>query len=203
MNIADRIQHLRKTKGISQEELADLIGVSRQSVSKWESEQSLPDIDKIIFMSDYFEVTTDYLLKGIESPKQGAEKPLRASIFTMVATVLNFIGLIVASAVWYEKQTAMALVIGLGFMALGCMVFGTGQASSAVQKESAKTTFWTINIWLLAFIPLSFAYNVLFTGYNAPYPILGGLPSVFIGFWLVYFAVCLGVVFMQVKAAKK
>ena len=43
MNTADRIQHLRKVKGISQEELADKIGVSRQSVSKWESEQSLPD----------------------------------------------------------------------------------------------------------------------------------------------------------------
>ena len=43
MNIADRIQHLRKTKGISQEELADKIGVSRQSISKWESEQCIPD----------------------------------------------------------------------------------------------------------------------------------------------------------------
>ena len=41
MNVADRIQNLRKTKGISQEELADKIGVSRQTVSKWESEVSL------------------------------------------------------------------------------------------------------------------------------------------------------------------
>jgi len=70
MNIADRIQNLRKTKGISQEELADKIGVSRQAVSKWESEQSLPDMEKIIIMSDYFEVTTDYILKGIENEKQ-------------------------------------------------------------------------------------------------------------------------------------
>ena len=62
MNIADRIQILRKSRGISQEELADKIGVSRQAVSKWESEQSTPDIDKIILLSDYFDVTTDYLL---------------------------------------------------------------------------------------------------------------------------------------------
>lgn len=48
MNIADRIQNLRKTKGISQEELADKVGVSRQAVSKWESEQSTPDIGKFI-----------------------------------------------------------------------------------------------------------------------------------------------------------
>ncbi len=66
MNISDRIQNLRKAKGISQEELADRIGVSRQAVSKWESEQSTPDIDKVILLSEYFETTTDYLLKGIE-----------------------------------------------------------------------------------------------------------------------------------------
>ena len=66
MNIADRIQNLRKTKGLSQEQLADAIGVSRHAVSKWDSEQARPDLEKIILMSEYFEVTTDYLLKGIE-----------------------------------------------------------------------------------------------------------------------------------------
>lgn len=66
MNVADRIQNLRKTKGISQEQLADAIGVSRQAVSKWESEQCTPDLDKVILMSEYFDVTTDYILKGIE-----------------------------------------------------------------------------------------------------------------------------------------
>ena len=66
MNVADRIQNLRKTKGISQEQLAEAIGVSRQAVSKWESEQSTPDLEKIVLMSDFFDVTTDYLLKGIE-----------------------------------------------------------------------------------------------------------------------------------------
>lgn len=66
MNIADRIQNLRKTKGISQEQLADAIGVSRQAVSKWESEQCTPDLDKVILMSEYSDVTTDYILKGIE-----------------------------------------------------------------------------------------------------------------------------------------
>ena len=53
MNVADRIQNLRKIKGISQEQLAEAIGVSRQAVSKWESEQSTPDLEKIILMSDF------------------------------------------------------------------------------------------------------------------------------------------------------
>ena len=66
MNISDRIQALRKAKGMSQEQLADAVGVSRQAVSKWESEQATPDIDKVLIMSELFDVTTDYLLKGIE-----------------------------------------------------------------------------------------------------------------------------------------
>ena len=74
MTIADRIQSLRKSKGMSQEELADAVGVSRQAVSKWESEQATPDLDKVVIMSDIFEVTTDYLLKGIEPVKTDDHK---------------------------------------------------------------------------------------------------------------------------------
>ncbi len=74
MNIADRIQYLRKQKGYSQEELADKVGVSRQAVSKWECEQSIPDLEKIISMSDLFEVTTDYILKGTEPVSTTNEK---------------------------------------------------------------------------------------------------------------------------------
>ena len=204
MNIADRIQILRKSKGISQEELADKIGVSRQSVSKWESEQSVPDIDKVIIMSDYFEVTTDYILKGIENEKQAGEKEkaLDANIFLAASTSLNFVGLIVASAIWYEKQVVMAVVTGLIFMAMGCMEFGIGVSFSTLNKEKAKRKFWIINIWILAFIPFSFVYNVLFTGFNAPYPIFGETLA-FFAFWIVYISVCLGVVFVQTKTARK
>ena len=66
MNMAYRIKYLRKRQGLSQEELADKIGVSRQAVSKWESEQSVPDLKNIIIMSDFFKTTTDYILKGKE-----------------------------------------------------------------------------------------------------------------------------------------
>ena len=77
MKLADRILELRKQKGISQEALADKFGVSRQAISKWESEQSTPELDKIVLMSDFFEVTTDYLLKGIEPVSEDNEKSRR------------------------------------------------------------------------------------------------------------------------------
>ena len=63
MILADKIILLRKKCGWSQEELAEQLGISRQSVSKWESGMSIPDLDKIIKLSDLFEVSTDYLLK--------------------------------------------------------------------------------------------------------------------------------------------
>ncbi len=63
MILAEKITNLRKKMAWSQEELADQLNVSRQSVSKWESAQSIPDMDKIVKMSSVFGVSTDYLLK--------------------------------------------------------------------------------------------------------------------------------------------
>ncbi len=63
MNISQKILLQRKKKGISQEDLANALNVSRQAVSKWESSQSVPDMDKIVALSNYFNITTDYLLK--------------------------------------------------------------------------------------------------------------------------------------------
>ncbi len=63
MILADKIMDLRKRNGWSQEELANQLGVSRQAVSKWESAASVPDLNKIIKMSEVFDVSTDYLLK--------------------------------------------------------------------------------------------------------------------------------------------
>lgn len=63
MIFADKLITLRKKAGWSQEELAEKLNVTRQSVSKWEGAQSVPDIDKILQLSCLFGVTTDYLLK--------------------------------------------------------------------------------------------------------------------------------------------
>ncbi len=63
MILADKIIENRKKNGWSQEELADKLGVSRQSVSKWEGSQAVPDMKKIVLMSEIFGVSTDYLLK--------------------------------------------------------------------------------------------------------------------------------------------
>lgn len=63
MILAEKIMMLRKRSGWSQEELAEQLGISRQSVSKWESGATIPDLDKILKMSQLFGVSTDFLLK--------------------------------------------------------------------------------------------------------------------------------------------
>lgn len=62
MTIGEQIQNLRIKKGLTQERLAEMLDVSRQSISKWELGQTIPDVEKIIRMSDLFDVSTDMLL---------------------------------------------------------------------------------------------------------------------------------------------
>lgn len=195
MNIADRIQNLRKSRGISQEELADKIGVSRQAVSKWESEQSSPDIEKIILLSDYFDVTTDYLLKGIEPITDLAEEKDDARIFAVIGTALNFIGLVVAIMIWKEEQTPLSVAAGLIIMAVGCILFVIGQFVGENQKK-ASITFWSISIWFLSLIPISCIFNSIqgiIAGHwwtFTPTPHLGNSIGAYLMCWGIYFLVC-------------
>ena len=73
MILADKIIDLRKKNGWSQEELAEKLGVSRQSVSKWEGAQSVPDMGRVVQMSELFGVSTDYLLKDSLEKEEPAE----------------------------------------------------------------------------------------------------------------------------------
>lgn len=70
MIISEKINQLRREHGWSQEELAEKLGVSRQAISKWENGTAMPDIDKVIKLSELFGVSTDYLLHEEYEPKQ-------------------------------------------------------------------------------------------------------------------------------------
>lgn len=84
--IGFRIKALRNTKGISQEELADVLNVSRQTISKWESDIVSPDINNIQILSNYFNVRTDYTINGNE--KEPKSFPAFYIIFLVVAFLL-------------------------------------------------------------------------------------------------------------------
>ncbi len=66
MNLNERLQDLRKKAGYSQEQLAELLGISRQAISKWESGQGNPDIENIVKLTKIYQVSADYILLGRE-----------------------------------------------------------------------------------------------------------------------------------------
>ena len=76
MDIAERLQELRKKAGYSQEQVAEQLGLSRQAVSKWESGQGKPEIDNIVKLVELYGVSADYILLGIENstPTPATEK---------------------------------------------------------------------------------------------------------------------------------
>ena len=88
MILADKIIENRKKNGWSQEELADKLGVSRQSVSKWEGAQAVPDMKKIVMMSELFGVSTDYLLRDeIDNADPSESTPIDSGLEETVRSV--------------------------------------------------------------------------------------------------------------------
>lgn len=189
MNLSDRIQYLRKARGISQEGLADQLGVSRQAVSKWESEQSMPDLDKIISMSDYFEVTTDYLLKGMEPVVQKEEeqsiKHRRIASNICYQLSLGFVGLgIILSIILADfLKISILLTPVLIVQGVGLLVWGTGRNLSEVRPSfQVKLAL----ILFLLFVPLGFLSNILFPlGKIFPYPTSLAASLTFVTFYLI------------------
>ena len=208
MNIADRIQYLRKRKGISQEELADKIGVSRQAVSKWENGQSSPDIEKIILLSDFFNVTTDYLLKGITPITNPSKKKTDIKVFSALGTMLNFIGLVLSITIWKEYQTSLSVAIGFTIMAIGCTIFAIGQFTNKYNKKSFLI-FFLINIWIISLIPTSCIFNCIqgiSGGYwwtFTPIPQLANSIFAYIICWIVYFIICISIDCLILKHLKR
>ena len=66
LNFNDRLAELRKRRGLSQEQLGYELGVSRQTVSKWELGQSYPDFQRLVLLSDYYEMSLDELVRGVD-----------------------------------------------------------------------------------------------------------------------------------------
>ena len=97
MKINEKIYSLRKKHNLSQEELADRINVSRQTVSKWELGDSTPDFDKIVPLCEVFGISTDELLtnKKIEENNGQEDKPdTKKALYICIAIFMYFIGIV-------------------------------------------------------------------------------------------------------------
>ena len=144
MIFADKLIELRKKSGMSQEELAEKLGVSRQSVSKWEGAQSTPDLNRILEISKIFDVTTDYLLKDeIEASKEISEKsisdetepPLRRVSMEEANTFLNANG---------KRAVLTAIGVALCILCVTPMILLEGFFGSGIEAVGIVIMFLMI-----------------------------------------------------------
>ncbi|MBR6594071.1 MAG: helix-turn-helix transcriptional regulator [Clostridia bacterium] len=137
MNISEKLYSLRKQKGLSQEQLAEKLNVSRQAVSKWESGVSVPESEKLIAISNFFGVSVDYLIKDDIEPPQDSLSTVPANRTDVVykyiglsLCVLGFICLMlwgvmlaVGSGVSDRIAASSAITVdGIGILLVICLV---------------------------------------------------------------------------------
>lgn len=103
MSIGNRIQKFRINNGLTQEQLAEKLGVSRQSISKWEMEQTLPEIDKVVMMSKLFSIGTNELLLEDEDIKKLKAQELHLGSIYLIARDFE------KSIIFYEKLLSMTV----------------------------------------------------------------------------------------------
>ena len=144
MTIGERILQLRKKRGLSQGALADHLDVSRQSVSKWETGRAIPDVDKIVKLSEFFQVTVDYLAKdndNLENEQAKSEYKQKSNElvnprnktpgYILIATGLLLVGI----SLIFTSNAALLL---------GIIVFIIGLEWVLVKRNLSLVIAWTI-----------------------------------------------------------
>ena len=159
MALAEKILELRTSHGLSQGDLAEALDVSRQSVSKWETGQSVPDLDKIIKLADLFDVTVDQLVRDRDTSfvSQPPAQPLHAeqippntmSAPRVTGILLAFLGV---------GMMLLGLAVNPGFLLVSLLPLVSGLSLLLVRKHPWFVTGWIL--WAGSFL----IYNVWTTG---------------------------------------
>ncbi|NLY11674.1 MAG: helix-turn-helix transcriptional regulator [Firmicutes bacterium] len=142
MKLDEKILYCRKRAGLSQEELGEKIGVSRQAISKWETGESVPELGKIILLADIFQVTTDWLLKDGEGEEVRDSKEAQAVNITpnWVESIPGVIGNLIKKYGWlFGVYLAISGAISIGFGIAGKLMFRSFMQNSPFSNE---TTFF-------------------------------------------------------------
>lgn len=123
MTLGEIIYKLRTEKGLSQGNLADMLEVSRQSISKWENNSAVPELDKLMKLSDIFDITLDELVKGEITSTQTIEKIEKISQTQIAFGILffAFFGLLIIFGLFFNSL--FGLMLGIPFVICGiiCM----------------------------------------------------------------------------------
>lgn len=177
MTLGEKIKERRTAHGLTQEILAQEMGVSRQAVAKWESGQSAPSSEKLIALAKLFHIPLDELIGVGTAPAASGRKPnpiLRANLTRMAITLHAAFGYAAAQNLWmarrvFYRSDVMAPAIFSGVLLLLCSIW---MASNHRFEPDLKQRRKNIRIELLyCLIQLAFAYLIIYAGIG----LVGGL----------------------------
>jgi len=147
MTIGERLLKLRKERNLSQEELATVLDVSRQTVSKWETDQSMPDFDKIIPLCNYFGITSDELLTGDSNIKEAKKQNVKSNFARNIAIavmlyIFSIIAIIICAAQFDQPILGVCIFFALIAIGTGLLIYNGIYYSkeSTEKKETKKNT---------------------------------------------------------------
>lgn len=160
MVLGETLANLRKAKGLSQEQLAEKLNLTRQTISKWELNQSTPDIDYLLKLSEVFGVSTDYLIKGEERTNTAdrGSKPYAADEHDNGANNVNaykwcfYLGAIVIG---------VSLIGIIAFVICSALNPITAAVNGTVFKGVLGFLFGTKTLWLFVVLVVLFAVGCL------------------------------------------
>lgn len=181
MKLSDKLVGLRKSAGMSQEELAEKLNVSRQAVSRWEMGTAMPDAVNILQLSKLFHVTTDYLLN--EEYESDADLPQVRAVkadgvhqgmillvtLEVMSLILQFTAAIVLQSTFFTVLSFLPFVAAIGGFEYAY------QKKADAQNEKTRQfrrRFYEISVWLGLYFPLRLLVQALMNCYPRPYDML-------------------------------
>lgn len=149
MNLGEKLLNLRKSKNLSQEEAADKLNVTRQTISKWETNQSTPDFDKIIPICDLYEISTEQLLTGKEIIKEikNDDVRIKRAKGISISILLYFISVIsiIITIPYFNMNPLLACSIFLFIAAVAtfivvytCLVYKEEKSELEIKENKLK-----------------------------------------------------------------
>lgn len=143
MTIAERLYKFRKDKGLSQEDLANELGVTRQTISKWETGESTPDFDKIIPLCNFYGITSDELLTGSKNIVEAKACDVKSNFARNVAIavmlyIVSLVALIICAVQFNQPIIGISLFFILIAMATGLLIYN-GIYYNKESKEEKST----------------------------------------------------------------
>lgn len=172
MTFGERLYQLRKEKNLSQEELAEQLNVSRQSVSRWENGSAAPDFEKTVRLSEIFEVTTDYLIKGGDASQTAPdEKTVKTEASLpawrkVIAAVLFLLGGIsVLYGLFFGGWLDYYIFVSLPLLILGALFLFS-------KKRLSLRVLWTVylSVTNLLYVSFSWHWSTAFLIFRRPEP---------------------------------